>query len=330
MPANLTPQYQAAEERYRKAETLEEKIEALREMLALIPKHKGTEKLQADIKRRLSKCQEEQDQRRRSGGHRHDPGHIAREGAGQIAMIGPPNSGKSSLLALLTHAHPEIADYPFTTHAPQPGMMPYEDVQVQLIDTPPLAPEPFDPLLVNVARNADADLLVVDPGDPEAPAQAETIVRFLARCRIVPRGRPVPEELQISGRTLPVLLAETKCDRPRDAVATAAVRAILGEDLPRLDLSAVSLEGVEELRRLLYGSLGILRVYAKEPGKKADMARPFVMRRGATVFDLAEIIHKDLAAHFRFARIWGSARYDGQSVERNHPLEDRDIVEIHA
>ena len=167
MPANLTPDYQAAEERYRQADTIEEKIEALREMLATIPKHKGTEKLQADIKRRLSKTQQEQMQRRRSGARRHDPSHIPGEGAGQIALIGPPNTGKSSLLAAITHAQPDIAEYPFTTHAPQPGMMTYEDVQVQLIDTPPLTHEPFDFLHVNIARNADAVLLVVDTVDEE-------------------------------------------------------------------------------------------------------------------------------------------------------------------
>lgn len=157
MPANLTPAYAAAELRYRQAATAEERLEALREMLAVIPKHKGTEKLQADLKRRLSKAQEEQEHRRRSGGARHhDPGHVPREGAGQVALLGPPNSGKSSLLAALTHAHPEVAPYPFTTRLPLPGMMPFEDVQVQLVDTPPFAGGTFDPVLVNVARGADA------------------------------------------------------------------------------------------------------------------------------------------------------------------------------
>lgn len=142
MPANLTAQYQAAEARFRAAQSNEEKIDALREMLAQIPKHMGTEKLQADLKRRLSKLQEEQEQRRRSGGCRHDPGHIPRERAGQIAILGPPHAGKSSLLARLTHARPDVAEYPYTTQSPMPGMMPFEDAQVQLIDTPPLAGEP--------------------------------------------------------------------------------------------------------------------------------------------------------------------------------------------
>ncbi|MBD3161362.1 MAG: TGS domain-containing protein [Candidatus Eisenbacteria bacterium] len=329
MPANLSPDYQAAEQRYRNAETYEEKIEALREMLATIPKHKGTEKLQADIKRRLSKVQQEQEQRRRSGGRRHDPSHVPREGAGQIALIGPPNAGKSALLAALTHARPDVADYPFTTHAPQPGMMPYEDVQVQLVDTPPLAHEPFDSLLINVARNADAVLLLLDPTDPEGLEHAAMLPRFLARCRIVPEGRPVPEELGLAARVMPVLLAMNKCEEDPDGEVEALLREPAGEDLPFLRVSAATGDGLDHLRETLFGVLRVLRVYAKEPGKAPDTSRPFVVPEGATVLDLARIIHKDFAENFRFARLWGSAKFDGQPVERDHALVDRDVVEIH-
>ncbi|MBM3286486.1 MAG: TGS domain-containing protein [Candidatus Eisenbacteria bacterium] len=330
MPANLTPQYQAAEERYRKAETLEEKIEALREMLATIPKHKGTEKLQADIKRRLSKSLELQEQGRRSGGRRHDPGHIPREGAGQVALLGPPNSGKSSLLAVLTSAHPEIADYPFTTKLPMPGMMHFEDVQVQLVDTPPLSAEPFDPLLVNIGRNADVLVLILDAADPEALEHAAAAQRFLTRSRIVPKGRPVPEELGIAARVMPVRFVLNKIDLDSDEDAAGMVHEAMGSDLPMHKVSTIRGTGIEDLRAALFKVLDVIRVYAKEPGKKPDMNRPFVLKRGASVMDLAEIIHKDFVQKFKFARIWGSARFDGQPVERAHPLEDRDIVEIHA
>lgn len=331
MPANLTPQYQAAEERFREAQTTEEKIDALKEMLSVIPKHKGTEKLQADIKRKLSKYQQEQEQRKKSGGgRRHDPSHIPREGAGQVALIGPPNSGKSSLLAALTHAHPEIADYPFTTKMPQPGMMPYEDVQVQLVDTPPLAVEPFDPVLVNIARNADVLLIVLDPVDPAALEHAEQVQRFLDRCRIIPVGRPIPEELRISGRVLPVHLVLNKVDLEPDDEVAGMIHETAGRDLPMHRVSTTGGSGLEDLRAALYRILDVLRVYSKEPGKKPDMERPFVLKRGSTVMDLAAVIHKDVAATFRFARIWGSARFDGQPVERDHLLADRDIVEIHA
>jgi uncharacterized protein len=330
MPANLSPQYQAAEERYRAAGTLEEKIEALRDMLATIPKHKGTEKLQADIKRRLSKAIEEQEHGRKSGGRRQDPGHIPREGAGQIALIGPPNTGKSSLLACLTSAHPEIADYPFTTHMPLPGMMPFEDVQIQLVDTPPLATEPFDAVLINIARNADVVLLILDPTDSQGLEHVALIGRFLARCRIVPRGRPVPEEMGVSARVLPVHLALNKSDLDVDEEVAGLMQESLGVDLPLYRISAAHGAGIEDLRARLFHVLDVVRVYAKEPGKKPDTRRPFILKRGSVVFDLAEIIHKDLAHNFRFARIWGSARFDGQPVERHHPLQDRDVVEIHA
>jgi hypothetical protein len=331
MPANLTPQYMAAEERFKKAESAAEKIEALREMQALLPKHKGTEKLQADLKRRLSKLVEEQEHRRRAGGARHhDPGHVAREGAGQIAIAGPPNSGKSSLLAALTHAHPEIADYPFTTHAPQPGMMPFEDVQVQLVDTPPFAHEPFDPVIVNVARGADAIAVVLDPTSAEPLADAEAVPRFLARARVVPAGRAVPVELGNSAHVLPVVLLLGKADLAVDAETEALLREAAGADLPWQRISCRSGAGLEALRGALFGMLSIVRVYAKEPSKKPDLSRPFVLRRGATVLDLAALIHKDLAAHFRFARLWGSSRFGGQPVERDHVLADRDVVELHA
>ncbi len=329
MPANLTPAYQAAEERFRKAETIEEKIVALREMLSLIPKHKGTEKLQADIKRRLSKVQQEQEQHRRSGGRRHDPSFVPKEGAGQIALIGPPNTGKSSLLAALTHAEPEIADYPFTTHAPQPGMMQFEDAQVQLIDTPPITHEPFDSLHVNIARNADAVLLLLDPDGAEAIEQAEMLMRFLQRCLIVPEERPVPEELGVAARVMRVHLAVNKVDLDPDGEVTRMLREIIGSDLPFHRVSLAKKEGIEDLREALFRTLRVLRVYAKEPGKNPDMSRPFIVNQGATVIDLARIIHKELAESFRFARLWGSARFDGQPVERDRPLVDRDVVEIH-
>jgi uncharacterized protein len=328
MPANLTPQYMAAEERFRQAITLEDKLGALREMLAVVPKHKGTEKLQAELKRKLSKLQEEQEQHHRSAGRRHDPGHVPRVGAGQIALLGPPNSGKSSLLAALTHAHPEIAEYPFTTLMPLPGMMPFEDVQVQLVDTPPFAGEPFDPVLVSVARGADALALVFDPHHRNLGVQCEQAVRLLARSRIIVRGRPVPEELTLAGKVEPVIVLYNKVDLGQ--AETDLAREILGHDLEAFVIAAARGIGLEQLRAVLWDLLGVVRCYSKEPGKKPDSSRPFVLKRGATVMDMAQIIHKDLAAHFRFARVWGSARFDGLPVERDHVLVDRDVVEIHT
>ncbi len=336
MPANLSAQYIAAEERFREASTIEEKIECLREMMAVIPKHKGTEKLQADLKRRLSKLQQDQEQQRRSGGGRKDPGHVPREGAGQVVLLGPPNAGKSSLLAAMTNAHPEIAEYPFTTHMPQPGMLPYKDIQIQLIDSPPVATEPFDPMHITLARGADILLILLDPFDIDLLDHVELLPKLLARCRIIPRGRPVPEELTLAGRVVPVQIAINKVDLTTPgsmadlALAIDLVLDGLGRDLPMHRVSAETGIGLEELGKSLFETLAVVRVYSKEPGKKPETDRPFVLAQGSTVIDLARIIHKDLVENYRFARIWGSARFDGQPVERNHVLEDGDIVEIHA
>ena len=209
-------------------------------------------------------------------------------------------------------------------------MMPFEDAQVQLIDTPPITPEPFDPLLINISRNADCILLIVDQTTPRPRAAAEQIRAFLTRSRIFPVGRPVPEEFTISGRVLPVHLAVNKCDLDPDPEIVGMIHEAIGSDLPLHKIASAHGTGLEELRAVLFGVLDVMRVYAKEPGKKPDMNRPFVLKRGATVHDLATIIHKDIAASFKYARIWGSAKFDGQQVDRDHPLADRDVVEIHA
>lgn len=142
MPANLTPAYKAAEARFRAAVTREEKMAALEEMLRLIPKHKGTEHLQADLRSRLSKLKQEP----RKKGPTKGPSHkVPREGAGQVALVGPPNGGKSSLLTALSRARPEIAPYPMTTREETPGMMEYEDIGFQLVDLPPSAGNTWSP-----------------------------------------------------------------------------------------------------------------------------------------------------------------------------------------
>jgi hypothetical protein len=156
------------------------------------------------------------------------------------------------------------------------------------------------------------------------------IKSFLQRCKIVPRGREVPEEFGISARVMPIFVVMNKSDLDADGEIAGIIQEATGRDLPIFRTSVTTGEGLEPLREALYQVLDVLRVYAKEPGKKPDMNRPFVMKRGATVYDLATVIHKDIAARFQFARIWGSARFDGQPVERDHPLEDKDVVEIHA
>jgi ribosome-interacting GTPase 1 len=330
MPANLTPQYREAEERFRNASSREEKLLALREMLAIIPKHKGTEKMQADLKRRLAKLEDEAAHPRKGGVQRHDPGHVPHEGAGQWVLLGAPNAGKSALVRALTHAHPEVAPYPFTTRVPLSGMMHFEDVQVQLVDTPPVADQHQEPYMVNLAHNADGVLVLLDLSGEGVEESLRAVLTILERARVWPAGRPLPAEAGPLLQVRPVVIVGTKRDLDPDGTIADLVREAAGTDLPFFAVSAERGEGLEPLRATLYSLLERIRIYAKEPGKKPDRARPFVLPRGATVHDLALAVHKDVAERLKYARIWGAARFDGQQVDREHALSDGDIVELHA
>ncbi len=328
MPANLTPQYKAAEERYRAATDPEEKLAALREMLAVMPKHKGTEKLQGDLKQRIAKLT--QQAQSRGGARRTTFDHVPREGAGQVVLIGPPNAGKSSLLGALTRAEPVIAPYPFTTHVPQPGMMPFEDVMVQLVDTPALAAEHTPPWLPGLVRSADLALLVVDLSSPALLEEVEFALDRMAQSRVHlrPPGDGSPPE-DPSAEAVQAVVVGTHAELEDATMGRDLLGEFLAGGLPFTTVSTVDRRGLEELRSRVYALLDVIRVYTKEPGKPADRERPFVLKRGSTVGDLAALIHKDLAAKLRFARVWGTATFDGQTVHRDHPLSDRDIVELH-
>jgi ribosome-interacting GTPase 1 len=328
MPANLTPEYKQAELRLHHATTREEKQDALREMIARLPKHKGTEKLQADLRKRLSKLEEEATHARRPG-HRAEVGHVAREGAGQWVMIGPPSAGKSSLLRALTHARPDVAEYPFTTREPQPGMMTFEEVHVQLVDTPAVAPGHVEPWLANLLHDADGVLHVVDVAADDVDEEARCVAEVLERARVCPLSRPLPPTASPLVARLPVLVALNKCDLDDDGTFAALAREAVGAGLPCVEVSAERGDGLDDLRRLLFSELHRIRVHTREPGHKVESGAPFVLREGATVQDLAERVHHDLAAHLRSARLWGPhARFDGQQIDRHHVLLDGDVVEL--
>jgi ribosome-interacting GTPase 1 len=330
VPANLTPQYRDAEARLHRAATREEKEDALKEMLALLPKHKGTEKLQADLRKRLAKLVEEAAHAHRPG-HHPSPGQVAREGAGQWVLVGAPNAGKSSLLAALTHAHPEIADYPFTTREPQPGMMTFEDVQVQLVDTPAVAPSHLEAWLPGLVHGADGVAVVVDVTSDDVEGEVAGAVGLLDLARVTPRSRPATAEASPLAARLPVLVLLNKCDLDADGTFTALARQAVPADLPASAVSARRGDGLERLRADLFHALHRIRVRTKEPGRPADPTRPFVLPEGATVERLAERVHLDLAAHLKFARLWGpGAKFEGQQVDRHHVLVDGDVVELHG
>src|SRR5215470_16848766 len=178
MPANLTPQYMEAEKRFKQAETTTDKIAALEEMMATIPRHKGTEKLQADLKKKMSVLRKEAEHSKKGG--KRESFVVEREGARQLALVGSPNSGKSQLLSALTHATPEVAGYPYTTRVPIPGMLLFENVRLQLIDLPPISPEYTESWVPQIIRNADAVLWVLDLSDDDILEKLEETRTFLA------------------------------------------------------------------------------------------------------------------------------------------------------
>jgi hypothetical protein len=328
MPANLTPQYFEAERKYKEATTPQEKIRALKEMFAVMPKHKGTDKLQGDIKRKISKLKEEIEHVKKSGA-RHTES-ISREGSGQVVVIGPPNGGRSSIVSALTHAEPEVAPYPFTTVKPQPAMMPYEDVQIQLVDMPPMTENPYEGWLGNVIRECDLVLLVVglDDLDPDG-ALKEAFARLEDAGVALSAARPGDEDTA-DYRTIQkqAFVVINKIDLEGVDIMKGLIRPVTG-DLPILEISCETGRGVEELRETVYRALDLIRVYTKAPGKKPDMGKPYVVGRGTTVIELAGQVHKDFRENLKFARIWGHAKFDGQQVEKEHILQDGDVIELH-
>lgn len=329
LPANLTPQYLEADARYKAAETVEEKLAALEEMYALIPKHKGTEKMRADIKKRMSKLK----QKESSAGGKHGPTfNIEKEGAGQIVVIGPPNSGKSMLLRRLSAAEPEVGDYPFTTRRPMPGMMEYEDILVQLVDVPPIAKDMTEPWVLAMARSADAVALVVDVAGGSMLDDVDSVREELAKnkVRLSATGDDDTGSYPVGTVFRPAIIVANKVDQPGALENLDIFEELYGTDLPVVPVSARSGEGLEELKRRLFDLLGVVRVYTKIPGKPADHGHPFVLKRGSTVDDLAATVHKEFVGRMRFARAWGKNKPDGVMVGRDQELEDRDIIELHV
>jgi uncharacterized protein len=329
MTANLTPDYMANEKRFKEARTPKDKLDALKDMLSTLPKHKGTEKMQSDLKRRIKTMTLEVEQAKKKGGRGSDVPRVEPEGAGQLCLVGAPNSGKSALVARLSGAPLEVADYPYTTRAPQPGMMRFEDIQFQLVDLPPVSPDYMESWLPSIVRYGDGVLLVADLGDDDLLHGLEVSEQRLAERKIVlkaPGFRPEPHAEIVEQ---PTLLVATKLDLPAAAGTLEVLRELYGERFPIVPVSTVSGDGLDALARAVFDLRQVVRVYTKQPGKKADTAQPFVVDRGSTVMDLAVKVHKELAERLAFARIWAEGKYDGQRVPRDHVIEDRDILELH-
>ena len=328
MPANLTPEFFAAEKQFKSATSSAEKMAALQEMLRSIPKHKGTEKMQADIKRRISRMRKEQ---ARKGGPRKSGGiYVKKCGEGQVVLVGPPNSGKSELLACLTNAEPQVADYPFTTRLPLPGMMLYENVQIQLIDLPPVAKGYIESWLPQIVRVADAALLVLSARNDDILSQYEETLRILKEHKVVLFGHDEPENLAVGVEPLKAIIVANKMDLPNAEDNLEIFKEFYGDLFEIQKVSSVDEDSLDRLKRSVFEMLSLLRVYTKAPGKAPDKENPFVLHRGDTLFDLAEAIHKDIAGSLKTAKVWGSGKFDGQLVNKDYELVDEDIVEIHS
>ena len=337
MPANLTPQYLKAEQTYKDAKTAEEKIAALEVMLAVMPKHKGTDHLQADLRRRLSRLREEASKPKAKKSF--DPFRVEKGGAGQVLLLGPPNSGKSAIVARVSNAPTQPTDFPFATQGPIPGMMPFEDVQIQLVDLPPITADYTPRGLMGLVKSCDGLLLVADLGSESVLEDLEAILGILEESHVDARepllGAPPPasqgdEVERLLTVRQPALLLGNKLDLPGAADKLEILRDLYKGRFDVVPLSAATGGGFESFAARVFRMLDCIRVYTKEPGKPADKTVPFVLKRGETVLGLAGKIHRSFPDHLRQARLWGSARFEGQAVQKDYVLQDQDIVELHV
>ena len=326
MPTNLPPEYFEVEKRYRTSKTPAEKIACLEELLTITPKHKGTDKLRADLRKRISKLKTAS-QVKKSLSKRESAFRIDKEGAGQVVIVGTTNVGKSALVATLTNATPKVADFPHTTWKPTPGMMPVKDIQIQLIDTPPLNREYVEPELLDLIRRSDLVMLMVDLlTDPLQ--QLEDSAALLEEHRIVPRYLKGRYNDQRGLTFIPFLVLANKNDDANTEENFEIFCELLEGDWNLISASVTTGRNLELLKETLLDFLNIIRVYSKSPGKKPDLPSPFVLKKGSTMADFAGKIHQDFAEKLKSAKVWGASVFDGQMVQRDYVLQDGDVVEL--
>lgn len=327
MPANLPPQYFEAEKEYRVAKTSQDKIKALEAMLKIMPKHKGTDKLRGQLRRRISKLKGESLKKSATSKKGYEF-NIEKEGAAQVVLIGPPNTGKSQILSVVTRASPDVADYPFTTRKPLAGMMMFENIQIQLVDIPPIAGGYTEPWVFSIIRNADGLLLVLDL-DTDPLEQVESTFEELKKTKIKPIGKYQRDKIDSGFLHKQTLIVCNKSDLDSSHEIYEAIQDLYSEEFPLVSISAEEGFNVDEMKKCTFQMLDIIRVYTKVPGKAVDADAPFILKRGKTVQDLAEKVHKDFVNRLRYAKIWSSEKHKGRMVQREHVLKDEDVIELH-
>jgi ribosome-interacting GTPase 1 len=390
MPANLPAE---AKNKYREASLArrpEEKIQKLQEFMGLFPKHKGTENLRAQVKRKISllKREIEEKKQKRTGVSSGPKVFVEKEGDAQIVILGPTNVGRSSLLSTLTNSKVAILNYPYTTTEPTPGMFNYEDLQLQMVEAPALMEGSSDGgawglQTLTSARNADGLVLMVDLSQnpveqflliarelekaklltkkPKARIEIEkkymgAKLKFIVLGRLIDcsvkdltlllksygirdatvkiRGEATLDDVEeaiFEGKVYrPAIILANKADHPMAAERLEQLKKVVGNKMKIIPVSCTTKTGMETLGAELFGMLDVIRVYTKEPNKKDSSMRPFTIRKGSTVFDLAKRIHSDFYKQFSYAKVWSKRlRFSPQKVGGTFTLEDRDTVELH-
>jgi len=265
----------------------------------------------------MSALRKEAEQSKKGG--RRESYVVDREGARQIALVGAPNAGKSQLLRFLTHAAPEVADYPYTTRVPIPGMMVFENVKLQLVDLPPISTEYTESWVPQVIRNADAVLWVIDLSDDDLLNRVEETRAFLANAHA-------------DLAQMQVLIVGNKTDDRGAAERESILRDVIQNQFRMTTISAgtASTADAEQFKRVVYDFLNVVRVYTKAPGKKPNLSDPYVVSRGSTVLDVAAKVHNDFVENLKYARIWGEGKADGIMVPRDFVISEGDVLELHT
>ena len=315
MPANLPPTYYKLKHEHEAAKTDEERLRLLEEMLRIIPKHKGSEKVVSDLRRRIAAHKRAPAEKGKGSGKRSYSEHIPKQGAGQIVLFGPPNGGKSRILAKFTNANAEVSITPYTTTTPMVGMLRYENIQFQLIDTPSIMPDYVLPTVMTLIRNADLVLPVISLASDNLLDDLDTVMQLL---------NEVDDDVSEDEH----LIVANQLDAVGADERLEILKEFYGETFKIYPISTETEDGKEGLLQGLYKALEILRVYPKAPGKAVERDDPIVLPIGSTVLDAAVGLHKDFE-EFKFARIWGPQWHDGQSVSRNDVVYDGDVVEFH-
>ena len=334
MPTNVPPQYREAEERFRQAKTTQAKIAALEEMLSIMPKHKGTDHLKAQLRARLSRLTAELEGPSRKGtGGRTEPFSLPKEGAGRATLVGPTNVGKSLLLARATGAQTRVGAYALSTQEPVPGMFPFKNTYIQLVDTPPITHPRTQSRLYGLLRNSDIFVVMVDLS-MDAVAQVREVFSELEQWgfRLLTRDEARDEENP--WLTKPTILVGNKADIPGSLDQFQELETAFEDRYPVLMVSAEEEVGLDELAQEIFDALKVIRVYTKAPREKLEefeRTNPLVLPMGSTVAEAAEQVHKDLSRSLKYAVLWGeSGKFDGQRVGRGHQLADEDVIELHA